>query len=198
MPFLGDTNLVLRNAEQGHPMQATATEAMAALLDRGETLHRVPQNLVEFWAVATRPVERNGLGLSVQDAEEELARLEQQFPVLPDYPDIYAQWRRLVTTYGVTGLRVHDTRLVAAMRVLAEALTLMAAGHPVTLVPLQAELSTQQATDLMGGSRPYFVKLLEGGRSPSARWESSVECAIRISIAILRATSAAPGKRSLK
>lgn len=54
----------------------------------------------------------------------------------------------------------------AAVQVLAEALARMAEGHPVTLVPLQAELSTQQAADLMGVSRPYFVKLLEQGRLP--------------------------------
>src|SRR5438270_6630401 len=54
----------------------------------------------------------------------------------------------------------------AALRVLAAALAQMAEGHPVTLVPLQAELSTQQAAELMGVSRPYFVKLLEQGPIP--------------------------------
>lgn len=42
----------------------------------------------------------------------------------------------------------------------------MADGQPVTLVPLQAELSTQQAAELIGVSRPSFVKLLEQGRLP--------------------------------
>jgi excisionase family DNA binding protein len=58
---------------------------------------------------------------------------------------------------------------VNAMRVLAEAMVQMGAGHAVTLVPLQAELSTQQAAELVGVSRPYFVKLLETGRLPFRR-----------------------------
>ncbi len=53
-----------------------------------------------------------------------------------------------------SGAEVEATVPGAAMRVLVEALAQMAAGHPVTLVPLQAELSTQQAAELMGVSRP--------------------------------------------
>ena len=65
-----------------------------------------------------------------------------------------------------SGEQVEAILPAAAVRVLAAALTQMAEGHPVTLVPLQAELSTQQAAELMGVSRPYFVKLLEQGRIP--------------------------------
>src|SRR5207247_2761049 len=65
-----------------------------------------------------------------------------------------------------SGEEVEATLPAAALRVLAAALAQMAEGHPVTLVPLQAELSTQQAAGLMGVSRPYFVKLLEQGRIP--------------------------------
>jgi excisionase family DNA binding protein len=65
-----------------------------------------------------------------------------------------------------SGEEVEATLPAAALRVLAAALAQMAEGHPVTLVPLQAELSTQQAAELMGVSRPYFVKLLEQGRIP--------------------------------
>ncbi len=117
MPYLTDSNILLRSAELGHPMQAEALEAMATLLRRQETIYIVPQNLFEFWAVATRPLERNGLGMSVADAEAELARLEDQFPLLLDPPGLYREWRRLVTTHAVVGVRVHDTRLVAAMQV---------------------------------------------------------------------------------
>jgi predicted nucleic acid-binding protein len=115
MAYLGDTNLLLRSAEQGHPMQAVAQDALVALRASGESVCLVPQNLVEFWAVTTRPIERNGLGMTAVEAEAELVRLEGFFPVLPDTAAIHAEWRRLVTTHQITGLRVHDTRLVAAM-----------------------------------------------------------------------------------
>jgi excisionase family DNA binding protein len=65
-----------------------------------------------------------------------------------------------------TGKQIEATVPSVAVRVLAEVLSQMAEGNPVTLVSLQAELSTQQAADLLGVSRPYVVKLLEKGTIP--------------------------------
>jgi hypothetical protein len=55
MNILLDTNILGRLAQPTHPMHAAARDAVTTLQRAGEMLRIVPQNLYEFWVIATRP-----------------------------------------------------------------------------------------------------------------------------------------------
>ncbi len=72
---------------------------------------------------------------------------------------------------GFTKIRIHENG--EYLRIPKKALSLlytilenMAEGKSITLIPSEAEISTQQAAEMLNVSRPHLVKLLEEGKIP--------------------------------
>lgn len=116
MSVLVDTNILLRSIQPNHPFHLSAVKAVTRLLDENETVFFTLQNIAEFWNVATRPLDRNGLGLRMAEVLHEVEEIEQLLSFLPDSPAVYGEWKRLVSLNNVRGVRVHDAHLVASMK----------------------------------------------------------------------------------
>ncbi|WP_309745485.1 MULTISPECIES: helix-turn-helix domain-containing protein [unclassified Chamaesiphon] len=84
---------------------------------------------------------------------------------------------RILTTYlspngnqieiiEADGNKHQATIPAAAYRLLVDALAQMAQGNAVSLIPIHAELTTQEAADLLNVSRPFLIKQIELGEIP--------------------------------
>ncbi len=113
-----DTNVLVGAIQTFDPqLRTTARQAVKSLYHRGEQLPCFPQNLVEFWNASTRPAHGNGLGFGPEQAARYVDRFQTLLRLLPETPEIFPTWRRLVLQHRVSGIQVHDARIVAAMTV---------------------------------------------------------------------------------
>lgn len=113
-------------------------------------------------AAIFRPLE----SVTPTEAESELAQTSSR--ALAVYvQDAEAQTITVVPEGGRRGEAIAIPAV--AFRLLVNILTQMAKGNAVTLIPVHAELTTQEAADLLNVSRPYLVGLLENGEIPFRR-----------------------------
>jgi predicted nucleic acid-binding protein len=117
MSYLVDTNVLLRSVQKSHPTHSVAANSIDLLLHHREVVFVIPQNLIEFWCVATRPEVNNGLGMSIDEALKRMAAFKNALILLPDMDSIFGEWEQLVVEHQVLGKQVYDARLVAAMKV---------------------------------------------------------------------------------
>jgi predicted nucleic acid-binding protein len=114
---LVDTNILLRITRRTDPQHKLVEGALARLAGDGTLLHFTAQNITGMWNAMTRPIARNGLGLTVAEADREVQAIEAGMNLLPDNEAVYREWRKIVVQYSVSGVQVHDARLAAAMYV---------------------------------------------------------------------------------
>ncbi len=115
MQILIDTNVILRFVEPADPLHSVTLTALDSLRHQGHQLVIVPQIIYEFWAVATRTIEANGLGKQIDHAQQCIQHFEALFILLKDERSIYEKWMSLVSRHEVKGINSYDTRIVAAM-----------------------------------------------------------------------------------
>jgi predicted nucleic acid-binding protein len=116
MRILVDTNILGRLSQPRHPFHVSSQQFVDRLRHDGHELRVVPQVLYEYWVVATRPAEENGLGFTIEQAKSRLQLFKLVFPPLRDERGILEPWESLVVERAVRGKSAHDARLVAAMR----------------------------------------------------------------------------------
>lgn len=98
-----------------------------------------------------------------REASRQLARL---LPVGGDESTAPAPALRLVTSDN------HDEMISippGALRLLVDMLTQLGQGRAVTVVPQNAELTTQEVADYLNVSRPYVVSLIEQEKLPARK-----------------------------
>ena len=115
MGTLIDTGVLLRAFDANHPSCRLIRQALRRLLENGEPLVVTVQNVAEFWNVATRPLEHNGQGLSAERVKRRVAIIERLCEITSEDALSYDHWKRIVESLGVSGVKVHDARLVSLM-----------------------------------------------------------------------------------
>jgi excisionase family DNA binding protein len=105
----------------------------------------------------------SALKLPTPEATEEAKVALRAFSALPRRR---APSRTVQVRPGGEGHPISATVPREAFELFLEILGQMANGNAVTIVPVHAELTTQQAADLMNVSRPYLVGLLDEGKIP--------------------------------
>jgi predicted nucleic acid-binding protein len=68
--YLIDTNILLRFTDRAHAQHANVRAAVQKLQAANHEMRITPQNCVEFWNVATRPIPNNGFGLTPADTSQ--------------------------------------------------------------------------------------------------------------------------------
>ncbi len=113
--MLLDTNIILRSKQEGSPHYKEVTEKLVELILSGVELVVCPQIIYEFYVVATRPADKNGLGLLPEKAMKEIENILETYSMPEENEQVFLNWQQLIYNYKVIGKTAHDTRIVAFM-----------------------------------------------------------------------------------
>lgn len=110
-----DTNVLLAATDEARAEHQHASQALNEWPASGTVLYTSGQILREYVAVATRPVEHNGLGLARRDAVSNARALRGRLHLLPDNEKVVEHLLALLERTDCAGKQVHDANVVATM-----------------------------------------------------------------------------------
>jgi predicted nucleic acid-binding protein len=113
--ILLDANILLRMSNHRDP-DCKRTLRVVYEHKKSTEVVIVPQTLYEFWAVATRSKQYNGLGMDIARVRMWIAASQHYYRLLPEPEKILPTWAALVEMHQVKGFRAHDARYVAMMQ----------------------------------------------------------------------------------
>jgi len=110
-----DTNVLLAATDGKRAGHQDATMVMNEWAVDGVTLCTSGQILREYLSVATRPADRNGLGLKMADAVGNVRAIRERAAYLAEDAKVTDHLQRLLTDVACGGKQVHDANVVATM-----------------------------------------------------------------------------------
>jgi predicted nucleic acid-binding protein len=110
-----DTNILTAFRDWNHPRHQNVDRVLHELEESNE-LCVAPQSIYEFWVVATRSKDVNGLGLSPAAVVTQVEVIQNAFSIGFDPPGLLDEWLGLCRTHAVLGKNAHDARLAAYAR----------------------------------------------------------------------------------
>ena len=138
-----DTNVFLSATDEGRAEHRQAMLIFNEWAGGGTTLYASGQIMREYLAVATRPVDKNGLGLKQADALANVRALRRRTSLLAEDGKVADRLLSLLDDTPCMGKQVHDANVIAAMLVhgISTLVTINVADFTrferhVTLVPL--------------------------------------------------------------
>lgn len=108
-----DSNVLLSATAPLRPLHRAAWAVLNEWPSQGLILATSSQVLREYLAVSTRPVNVNGLGLSVDDALDNVAVFRGRMRLFVESEPVWDRLRGLIATYDCKGKQIHDANIVA-------------------------------------------------------------------------------------
>ncbi len=108
-----DTNVLLESTDIGRACHSQATMIFRDGPSAGVELLISGQVIREYLVVATRSVEKNGLGLSIRDAHENMKRFRQRTSLVAETEQVSELLLRWAMEFRIVGNRLHDLNILA-------------------------------------------------------------------------------------